>query len=375
VLGLISWQVYSGRRSLVPGAVVLGLAAGFRQSSLLLLGPLFLLSCRKASRRQIFAGAAAFCATALCWFVPMVVESGGLSRYFAALYGMWSAVPAQRTVFSHSLLEGISLGLSRVVVMLFVATLCFGPFVFLPLLTRRVDSENKRGYVLAWLVPGLLFFTLIYLIFVNSGYLLILCPPIFAWLGSRMAQWMRASTDRWATGGVVTACTILNLVLFVWGPWYCSFRSVRALEADLALMQRSVREQFSPRETLLVSFDSHFLGFRHVGYYLPEFLTLAYPESQRGGRTAALGMVGGRTQVLAQPPGGRRTFVMLPLPPGQRYDRYQQSVIDLFPAQALRAVTDRGHLFRVGTLADLRYAFPVTLRSESPLYTGVDTNR
>jgi hypothetical protein len=30
--------------------------------------------------------------------------------------------------------------------------------------------------------PGLLFFTFIYLNFVNSGYLLVLTPPLFAWV-------------------------------------------------------------------------------------------------------------------------------------------------------------------------------------------------
>ena len=40
-----------------------------------------------------------------------------------------------------------------------------------------------------WIAPGLLFFTLIYLKFVNSGYLLVLVPPVCAWIGQWASRW------------------------------------------------------------------------------------------------------------------------------------------------------------------------------------------
>lgn len=367
LLGYLCWQVYAGRsQSLVPSAVVLSLAVGFRQSSILFLGPLLALGYWKATRRQIRWGAAAFCLTTFCWFFPMVVESGGLIRYLTALYGMWSSVPGQQTVFNQPFVEAISLALSRGALIGFIAILCFGPFVFMPLLTRLGHSPVRLGrYACLWLLPGLLFFTFVYLIFVNSGYLIILSPPVFAWLGSKTEAWFRSPpTGGWTKGGVVAACAALNVILFLWGPWYCSYRSVRALEADLASMQQAVRARFLPRETLLLSFDSHFMGFRHVGYYLPEFMTIVYPEAQLPDGKVALSMRRGQTQLLTRAPNGPTQFAMVPLPQGERYDRYLAKVIALFPPRVLRPITFGDHRFHVGALSDLRYALPTTLSGQ-----------
>ncbi len=377
LLGYLCWQTYIGRdRFLIASAIVLGLAVGFRQSSILFLGPLVLLSWRRAGWRHISLGAAAFGLTSLCWFAPMVAESGGLSRYFTALHTMWSAIPAQKTVFSYPLWEALGLAMSRAATILFAAVLCFGPFVCMPLLHRsKTTSAEFRTYVGLWLFPGLVFFCLIYLLFVNSGYLLILCPPVFAWLGFRTAEWLDSPSPGWSRTGTVAACATLNVVLFLWGPWYCSFRSVRAFESDLEAMQKAVRGQFSPRDTVLVSFDSHFMGFRHVGYYLPEFLTVVYPEAQFPDGKATFSMQNGQTQILAEPPDTKKNFAMTPLPQGERYDRYQQNVVARFPDGSLRTITSGRMHFQVGSLTDLHYALPNAFPHRSALYTSVDTSR
>ena len=374
LLGYLCWETYTGRRkSLAPSAIVLGLAVGFRQSSILFLGPLWLLSGLKAGRRQALTGAAACGLTTLCWFVPMVLESGGVTQYFTALYSIWSTVPAQRTVFSYPFWQGVGLALTRAALMLSILVLCFGPFLSMPLLVgpARQPTWGLPRFVGVWLLPGFVFFCLIYLLFVNSGYLLILCPPIFAWLGSKTADWLDGPRAAgWERVGTVVASTMINLIAFVWGPWYCSYQGVRNLESDLESLQQVVRQGFSPSSTVLVGFDSHFMGFRHAGYYLPEFLTLVYPEAPFPGGRRILGMERRRTVVIAHLPARQKEFLLVPMPRGQRYDEYLARVIARFPSGVVQSVPGRERL-HVGPAAKLHHAFPSLTPKHGKSYTSV----
>ena len=76
--GYLCWRIYCGAaRFILPGAMVVGMAAGFRPSSLLLLGPLLLFSFRNANRKQAAAGIGALALTLLAWFIPMIRIGGG----------------------------------------------------------------------------------------------------------------------------------------------------------------------------------------------------------------------------------------------------------------------------------------------------------
>src|ERR1700676_4076953 len=83
LLGYLCWRVECGKsRFLLPAGLLLGVSAGVRPSSLLLLGPLFLFSLRKASIKQSILAAVALGATVLGWFLPMIRASGGFDAYF-----------------------------------------------------------------------------------------------------------------------------------------------------------------------------------------------------------------------------------------------------------------------------------------------------
>src|SRR5579863_7057511 len=71
--GYLCWRICCGAaRFIVPAAVVVGMAAGFRPSSLLLLCPLLLFSFFKISRGQAAGGVAALALTLLAWLIPMI---------------------------------------------------------------------------------------------------------------------------------------------------------------------------------------------------------------------------------------------------------------------------------------------------------------
>jgi hypothetical protein len=358
--GYLCWRIYCGAaRFILPGAMVVGVAAGFRPSSLLLLGPLFLYSFRNANRKQAAAGMGALVLTLLAWFIPMIRIGGGRT-YLSSLVSLWLAVPSRGTVFNSSVWNS----LARAATILGIYFLCFGCAAILPFRARSGDSSIDRPktiFTLVWIGPGLLFFTFIYLKFVNSGYLLALAPPVCAWMGLWAATWY--ANSHWSRAlklAAVAGCAAANSMVFVCAPVYCSYREVRRFEAELRSIIEVLPQIASPRETLIVGFDSHFLGYRHAGYYLPDYLTVQFPEVQLASGTRVFAMQDRDTRLLSGIPASPvREFVLFPLPLGaSEYSDYMALVRKRFPAGKLRRVTRGGHEFVIGPVAELGALFP-----------------
>jgi hypothetical protein len=89
-LALLCWRTLRGcRHSSYLAALVLGLAGGVRQNTLVFMLPLFLFSIRKAGIRRIALSIAALITVIAAWYFPMVHLSGGLTAYQAALRDHW----------------------------------------------------------------------------------------------------------------------------------------------------------------------------------------------------------------------------------------------------------------------------------------------
>lgn len=111
-------------------------------------------------------------------------------------------------------------------------------------------------------------------------------PPVCIWLGLWVSEWYRDSALTkpvvlWIGAGA-------NVLIFLFSPFYCSYRSVRGFEARMREVREALPLAGAPGDVLIVSFDSHFLGFRHAGYYFPGYLTLEYPEAHLLERNANL---------------------------------------------------------------------------------------
>ena len=232
LLGHLCWRIDRGRGNLIlPTAVLLGISAGVRPSSLLFLGPLFLFSLRHATVKRKLLGGAALAVTLLGWFLPMIRASGGFSAYFGALVSLWRLVPSKDTVFNSS----PATSMARACVIVFIYFLCFGAASLAPLgaLSRTAPADRgKKIFTAVWMAPALCFFTLIFLKFVNSGYLLLLAAPACIWLGSWAAGlYEQAAWPKSLKIAAIALCAIVNVLVFLDFPAYCSYRSVRNFEA------------------------------------------------------------------------------------------------------------------------------------------------
>ena len=360
LLGFLCWRVYCGnQRSVLPASIILGVSAGVRPSSLLFLAPLFVFSLRKVDTKGRYIGLAALFLTVAAWFVPMVFASGGLKVYFGALLSLWRMVPSKETVFNSSPATSIA----RACTIVLIYFLCFGAASLAPLgaLVRpvRVDP-GKKIFTFVWIAPALCFFTFGYLKFVNSGYLLLVCVPACLWLGSWVSGWYEASA--WSGPiklTVIGTCAVANVLFFLASPFYCSYRQVRRFEAQLDGVRTALAQIASPRDTIIISFDSHFDGFRHAGYYLPDYLTVEYPEAKLKEGPRIFTMHGRDTTLVTELPLASYTrFVVFPLPSGPSYREYLQTVTAQLPSQSLHRVSAGGHEFITGPISDLPLLFP-----------------
>ena len=113
----------------------------------------------------------------LAWLIPMALASGGIAAYFGSLAHLWLTVPGKRTSLSDPWLA-----VGRFLTIIWIFVLCFGTaslFSFVREPRPRAAGADRTRFNWIWIAPGLLFFTFVFLNYVNSGYLLVLCPPVF----------------------------------------------------------------------------------------------------------------------------------------------------------------------------------------------------
>jgi hypothetical protein len=361
LLGYLCWRIDRGEsKFILPTAILLGISAGVRPSSLLFLGPLFLYSLRHATVKRILLGGTALALTLMAWFLPMIWDSGGFDAYFGALVSLWRLVPSRDTVFNSS----PATSMARACVIVFIGFLCFGAATLAALGARRRTAPadpGKKAFTAVWMLPALCFFTFIFLKFVNSGYLLLLAAPACIWLGSWAADWYEQAA--WRKSVKLAAMGIFamaNVLIFLAFPAYCSYRSVRSFETELEGIRTALPRLGAPNDILILGFDSHFLGYRHAGYYLPGYLTLEYPEVKLNEGTRIFAMQGRDTRLLTGLPAGSFSrFVVFPLPGGDaEYQRYLETFNKLLPSKDLAYVDVTGHQFVTAPIADLPLLFP-----------------
>jgi hypothetical protein len=246
----------------------------------------------------------------------------------------------------------------------FINLLAFGTASIAPLAARCgtiANDSRKKLFTAVWIAPGLCFFTFIFLKFVNSGYLLLLMPAACIWIGNWLAGWYsRAAWPRVWKQATIAGCAAANVAIFLFSPLYCSYSSVRRFESQMQKIQSALKQIAPAKDTLIIGFDSHFLGYRHAGYYLPDYVTVQYPEAKLGEGIRVFVMQGQETRLMAEiPSGGRSRLVLFPLPGGNRsYTEYMARVTDKLPSKDLKTLRSQGRDFVTGPISDLPLLFP-----------------
>lgn len=295
-------------RHLYWGALALGLTGGMRQSVLLLLLPLWL-GCAvlgTRSRRRLATAGGILLASVLAWLLPMMWLTGGPAAYLAASTQLYGSMLVPTSVLGGSL----EITLAQLRYLLESTLVGLGPLglvaAALPAYARREGWRAPEWFLLAWMVPPAIFYTLVH--FGQAGYVLTFLPALVILL-SRVLVWavaagserLRRPNWRWAlTAGAVLLLVLINTGFFVsarplprefnnrdgdrwmwrardeFHDWIMS-RTAAALrehEAVIRTYVETIRAVYDPSDTALVTELGNprsYPWLRHTMFYMPEY--------------------------------------------------------------------------------------------------------
>ena len=370
----LAWHARPGSRHGVVAAATLGLAAGFRQTSLLLFAPLAVIAVARSARslRAWAVAGLAGGAAALSWTLPMLAEQpGGLDAWRRASAALLEGSVAQTAFFS---------GAAGAVTRNMTQAAAYATVMFLPSLVvgalaaaaRRSDRTHPaagsratggRGGDRPWwasagavaaagAVPPLAFLVLVH--FGKAGYLLAPLPAVVLLLSLPAARLARRGRLLVA---LATAVLVgLSAWRFLLAPavvpsrlvdatplWFTSSvngapfpftRAALAESDELATAHLGLAGAFDPAGDVLVwGWLNGGERYRHATLTLPRFTTSFVRDSlhvhtARGGRWETV-----PDTTLEVPPGGRAVFVLAHVPPDL------QALLDAGTAEAVRLPT------------------------------------
>jgi len=356
LIGYLCWLAYCGKREMViVAAIAFGLAAGIRQSTALFLSPLLLLALRQAGWRYALIAIGAGALTVAAWFLPMLAESGGYAAYFTALDDLWSRVPATQSVFRQpAMIFPHALFLTAAYGLCFAAA---APLLFV----RGIRTSPPPGawlFLAAWLAPGMLFFVFIFLHPLALGYVLFLFVPLFALLGAKVAALPVMAKGGRKRSLLILALAAVHAAIFLFVPLYTSHAAITQYEQDLPRVERGLRAVATPEKTIVVAFDAHFYGFRHIGYGLPEYLVVSYPELRFSQGAGIFAMHARSTEILGKLPLEQYERFVLYFPNARDAEVYRHHLPSLFTTGNVSFLNVDGHEFLTGPASALDRIFP-----------------
>jgi hypothetical protein len=283
---LLLWDVMrSNRRMILPAAIVLGLAGGFRQQTLVFLAPLAVYAFRKLPFSRMLLGGGVTALVFLASFVPMVIATGGLAQYQAAMAGLQSSFFVHTSIFMGGGLAGLVSNVTKWVTFTAYALLLAGVPLGLWLLARlrqapRALRDERTWFILFWALPSLLFYTLIHM--GSHGLIFTFLPAVVLLAGKGLAD-LSAGRGKMALPAALLVILLVNVFAFAVMPeqpvpgrgfHVVNLRTLRENDRAYTAKFDTLRSDFDPATTLVVTEE-----WRHAQYYLPEYWVLSAPCS------------------------------------------------------------------------------------------------
>lgn len=348
----LCWLTWCGRHAMIiPAVIVLGLTVGIRQSAVLFLAPLLLLVLRRVSWRQALVAVVVCAFTVGAWFMPMLTESGGYVVYFTALNDV--LVRVTDPSLPHNILKNGAL-------LLLTYALCFG--VVAPLLfVRSLPIQMPSGgwmFIIIWLTPGLLFFLHTFGP-LTLGHALFLCVPLTAILGAKIAALPIVKKSGKGRLFLIMTMAAIHIALFLYVPFYISQSRIAQHEHDIVQLEQAIRVIAKPENSLVIGVDAHFYGYRHLGYSLPEYQVLSFPELRFSQGMGVFSMQNRRSKILSRIPIEQYKEFVFYFPDSRDIKIYQE----LFPtlrSESIKTVNINGHAFLMGPVSVLSKIFQNT---------------
>lgn len=289
-------------------ALLLGLAGGIRQTTLVLMLPLWLFSLRRchwwASLIAIFLVGL----TVMAWLVPTIILSGGLGPYLEASRSIGGGVLSNYELFSGGQSLLISLGPFVRLGMYLVYGLMLG---FVPLLyevIKVLGSDrtwlsrwlcDDRVHVIAlWLIPNLALYAPLVRApghtFSFMPALVLMAAAALVMFGHDLAGWLSLSAGR-LTRSLTGLILVVNVAFFLAAPPFLfdvhrvvattpSWPTIRYRDRYLAERVTCITQHFDAATTVILATGP---DFRHPDYYLRDYYALNHRNELLSGDVPA----------------------------------------------------------------------------------------
>jgi hypothetical protein len=278
-IAFLCWRIYKGEHKYIwLSAVILGISASLRQTSIVFLLPLWLFSVKGLSARKIIMAVGILGIVCLFWFIPMVRMTGGWDSYYEACKELWLFNTgnisvfekgwASFKIFSSTLFDYIVFGVGAGICILGLA-------LYSLIRNRRIKTIDmaRFSFFSFWIFPSVFFYLLIFIHPANPGYALIFLPALFIltavsiqYIGSEMKQRIKKDLS------TVIALTIIitNISIFLFSKYQVSYREIRDHDMEVSIMLDDIKT-FDASNTAIFVHPYTFYSYRHIMYYLPEY--------------------------------------------------------------------------------------------------------
>lgn len=260
-------------------SLAFGIAAGFRQDLLLVLGPLWLWATIPRGPRGFVAAALAVGLGSLTWFVPTVLLSGGLERYLSVTGAQALGIASVGGPNPQSVPDNIRATLYGLRWQLHWL-LPLAPLGAFALLYRR-RSRSTLWPLALWIAPALATYAFFHI--GEWAYTLSVAVPLALFAAAGGAELMRAARPRLlrvAAVATIAVALAANTYSFVYGEGRFTAEAVEGHDRGLAIRLATLREHFPASETILIAEG----GYLHARYYLPEYQVYYLPPGASASR-------------------------------------------------------------------------------------------
>lgn len=262
------------------GAVLLSVSGGFRPSSLIVFGPLFLFVLLKIPKKHALfcaVGSMVFCVP---WLLLLIKDSGGLENLLAATKNIsMILVPPSTKAILLALLQDGHIGI------LLVAAYWMG-IIDMP---KRIAPKWERAFFNIWIIPGILIITFYHM--GKSGYLLFLLPALFLFTPqllrglmekitpkSQFTEDMREQLIQKKMYMNMVILPIMGIVVF----YLTSLPVISGVNYCWTLAHEQLGDVESSKMIAITNKSEYgdFLGFRNVEFNLPQLRTYLFTDAQ-----------------------------------------------------------------------------------------------
>ena len=307
---LVAWLCYlmwqDHRSVAILSGLVLGIAGGVREDTLLFLGPLWLISVWRTGILRLILSGLVMLMVVAAWFIPTVQLSGGWAVYQRASDAQGSYVLSTYSALFGGLTdlrrntETLILFLKQMFGLSLALTLYFiGRFLTL----KALVADRRVAFLLLWFVPPAVVYTVIHI--GDPGYLLSLLPPLCLVTGVgirdivydaqsamlhlsgryRRISWLSAlARDGSAALGLLLVVGLVawNVDAFTSTPGPVRLVEIRTIDNILS-RQVAYARSFKPGSVVILANER----LRQFQYYLPQYnVRLLFNEYQLGYREA-----------------------------------------------------------------------------------------